>query len=119
MDRVYKSLDSKETILLISVDFRKAFDVIKHNILIDKLENIGVRGRILKWFDSYLTDRPHKTLVNNTLSNYLCMKTGVPQGSSLGPLLFLIYINNLNQIFNEKEINVFLMTLLLLSLVST
>ena len=107
MDRVYKSLDSKRNILLISVDLRKAFEVIKHNILISKLENAGIRDSILKWFSSYLTNRKHQTFVNNNLSEPLYMKTGIPQGSCLGPLLFLIYINDIKQVFNENEINIF------------
>ena len=107
LDRVYSSLDNKDWVMLISIDFRKAFEVINHNILLEKLNYIGIRGMMNKWFQSYLSNRRHQTLVNTKLSQSLQMKSGVPQGSSLGPLLFLIYINDLQNIFEESELNIF------------
>ena len=107
MNRIYKAVDSKEYVLLLSIDLRKAFDVIRHDILINKLENIGIREPVLSWFKSYLSKRMQRTFVNNTYSEYLCVKTGVPQGSSLGPLLFLIYINDLMNAVDEKLLNIF------------
>ena len=107
MDRIYKAVDSKNYVLLLSIDLRKAFEVIRHDILIDKLKNLGIRNAVVNWFKSNLNNRMHRTFVNNIYSEYLCIKTGVPQGSSLGPLLFLIYINDVINIVDEKQLNMF------------
>ena len=76
------------------IDLSKAFDTLDHNILINKLEFYGVRGKGLDWFRSYLSNRQQYVQFNGTKSGLLKIKTGVPQGSILGPLLFLIYIND-------------------------
>ena len=90
VDRIYRVINDKLHVILLSVDLRKAFDVIRHEILLDKLKTLGINGHMLMWFESYLVNREHQTLVNGTLSKVLLAKHGVPQGSSLGPLLYLI-----------------------------
>ena len=78
----------------------KAFDTISHDILIHKLEHYGIRGTCKDWFASYLTNHFQYTEIHGQKSTYLNINTGVPQGSILGPILFLIYANDINNCSN-------------------
>ena len=89
------NLNKKKTTLSIFLDLSKAFDCINHGILLKKLQKYGIRGEPLKLFQSYLTNRSQYTMVNNIPSDTNNITCGVPQGSTLGPLLFIIYVNDL------------------------
>ena len=74
-------------------DFSKAFDRIDHNILIDKLSLLNVPPVLLNWFASFLRQRQHRVKLQNCTSNWRTINAGVPQGTKLGPLFFLIMVN--------------------------
>ena len=97
VDRITKNLDNRQISISIFLDLSKAFDTLNHSILLDKLRYYGITGTANNWFHSYLINRQQFVLYENTKSNMMPISTGVPQGSILGPLLFLIYMNDINE----------------------
>ena len=95
-DLIIKYLERGSEVDVIYLDFAKAFDKVDHNILLAKLERYGIRGKLLAWIRSFITERTQKVSVEGSLSSESRVVSGVPQGSVLGPLLFLIHITDIN-----------------------
>ena len=103
----YVNLDRKMFNLVVLIDLRKAFDTVDHQILLRKLELYGIKGQALTLLRSYLTNRNQKCQIKNSFSSERLIKCGVRQGSILGPLFFLLYINDLPHCLNKTKPRMF------------
>ena len=98
VDKLYKQLDDNQSPFCVFIDLSKAFDTINHKILLAKLKYYGFDENALSWFNSYLSNRKQFVEVEGHRSEIKYISTGVPQGSTLGPLLFIIYMNDINDV---------------------
>ena len=101
------ALDNGKCVVGIFLDFQKTFDAVEHDILLDKRYCYGIRGIAHDWFISYLSSRQQSVMYTGHESEFEMMRSGVPQGSILGPLLFRLYINDLTDVSNFFYANTF------------
>ena len=102
VDELTEASEKKLINCSVFLDLAKAFNTVNHNILISKLKSYNIKGSMLSLLKDYLKDRSQSTVINNVVSEHETVNVGIPQGSCLGPLLFLVYIND---IFSSTEIN--------------
>ena len=117
-DDILLNINQNKCTLAAFIDLRKAFDTVNHTILLRKTELLGVHSGIIEWLKSYLIGRIQRTSANNCISQDRVVVCGVPQGSILGPLLFLIYINDIDgqKIARLKYMQMTLLPMLVLTI---
>ena len=97
-------MDTKLATLVTYIDFRKAFDCVQHSVLLGKLQRLGLGHSVIKWIESYLTLRKQRVYANDTYSSFQTINQGVPQGSVLGPLFYIIYANDLVDVVKNCKV---------------
>ena len=104
---LYTAMNNNKFTIAVYIDAMKAFDTVNHSILLKKMYKLGIKGKILDWVKNYLTKRYQRTIANNVISKEKLITCGVPQGSVLGPLLFIIYINDISNAISNSKVSLY------------
>ena len=107
LDDIYKAMNDNKVVIATYIDAMKAFDTVDHTILLKMAEIYGIKGRVLKWLKNYLSERYQCTIANNIISDKKLITCGVPQGSVCGPILFLIYINDIASVLAHCKVSLY------------
>ena len=107
IDNILKIAESDNNADVVYIDFAKAFDKVDHKILLYKIKNLGIQGKIYNWIESFLTNRHQQVIVDGEVSESREVKSGVPQGTVLGPVLFLLFINDITEAIKFANIQCF------------
>ena len=102
VNKIYKLIENKKFSAVVSLDLSKAFDSISHKLILKKLAKLGMADKTIKWVKSYLTNRKQITKFKNYKSTQAEVKSGIPQGSIMGPLLFICFTNDLHEVFKDE-----------------
>ena len=106
-NQINLNMDKRCITLVTFIDFKKAFDCVQHDLLLGKLKNLNLDKLTLKWLESYLTDRQQKVMANGLTSTPRKTTQGVPQGSIIGPLLYIIYANDIANLMKKCEVSLY------------
>lgn len=98
---VNTKLDERKPVLCVFIDFSKAFDLVDHKMLLCLLEQYGVRGVALRWFENYLSRRRFRVKIGNHIKDKVLVESGVLEGSILGPILYLLHVNDICNCFTK------------------
>ena len=107
IDNILKISESDDNADVIYLDFAKAFDKVDHKILLQKIHNMGIQGKIYQWIESFLNNRQQHVIVDGEISETAKVKSGVPQGTVLGPILFLLFVNDITEAIQHADIQLF------------